>query len=193
MTLLRSVAKPSAGILPAPACPGNGILRGGPVCCWQPARGGFRMDWATLRDQFPVTRDWAFLDHAAVAPLPAPAVRALAAYAHSLAQNGVADVLHWVRRVDEVRRLTARLLNADPLDVAFVKNTSEGVGIVAEGFPWKPGDNVVTAEDEYPANLYPWMNLASRSVEVRRVKSQRGRIPLDDLRAAIDARTRILS
>src|SRR2546423_4038699 len=142
-------------------------------------RGGWPMDWATLRDQFPVTRHWAFLDHAAVAPLPAPAVRALAAYAHSLAQNGVADVLHWVQRVEEVRRLAGRLLNADPLDVAFVKNTSEGVGIVAEGFPWRPGDNVVTAAEEYPANIYPWMNLAGRGVEVRRVPSRGSRIETD--------------
>src|SRR5439155_5724378 len=102
-------------ILPPPARPGNGILPRGPVCCWQSPRGGWPMDWATLRDQFPVTRHWAFLDHAAVAPLPAPAVRALAAYAHSLAQNGVADVVHWLRRIDEVRRLAGRLLNADPL------------------------------------------------------------------------------
>ena len=72
-----------------------------------------------------------------------------------------------MRRVEEVRRLAGRLLNADPLDVAFVKNTSEGIGIVAEGFPWRPGDNVVTAAEEYPANLYPWMNLAGRGVEVR--------------------------
>ena len=71
---------------------------------------------------------------------------------------------------------------ADPLDIAFVKNTSEGVGIVAEGFPWQAGDNVVTAAEEYPANVYPWMNLANRGVELRRVPSRDGRILLDDLR-----------
>jgi selenocysteine lyase/cysteine desulfurase len=151
------------------------------------------MDWTALRDEFPVTRRWAFFDHAAVAPLSRPAQQALAEWADDLTDNGDADYPRWLRRVEEVRRLAGRLLNADPLDVAFVKNTSEGIGIVAEGFPWRPGDNVVTAAEEYPANLYPWMNLASRGVELRRVASRAGRLEIDDVRAALDGRTRILS
>src|SRR5262249_53248252 len=131
--------------------------------------------------------------HAAVAPLSRPARQALAEWADDLTDNGDADYPRWPRRVEEVRRLAARLLNADPPDVAFVKNTSEGIGIVAEGFPWRPGDNVVTAEEEYPANLYPWMNLTHRGVEVRRVASRGNRLELDDLRAALDGRTRLLS
>jgi cysteine desulfurase / selenocysteine lyase len=151
------------------------------------------MDWSTLRDEMPVTRRWAYFDHAAVAPLTARAVRALGEHAADAAKNGVVSDPARVRRVEEVRGLFARLLHADPLDLAFVKNTSEGIGIVAEGYPWRPGDNLVTAEDEYPANRYPWMNLAGRGVEVRAVPSRGGRLVLDDLRAAIDGRTRLLS
>src|SRR5262245_11102127 len=101
------------------------------------------MDWSALRDEFPVTRRWAFFDHAAVAPLTARAQRAMHEWIADLTDNG--DVHHgrWMSRVEGVRVLCARLLNADPLDVAFVKNTSEGIGIVAEGYPWQPGDNVV--------------------------------------------------
>jgi len=64
---------------------------------------------------------------------------------------------------------------------------------VAEGFPWKAGDNVITAAEEYPANLYPWMNLAAHGVEVRRVASRDRRLEIDDLRAAMDSRTRLVS
>jgi selenocysteine lyase/cysteine desulfurase len=151
------------------------------------------MDWHALRDEFPVTRRWAFFDHAAVAPLTARAQRAMQEWAADLTDNG--DVHHgrWMSRVEEVRVLFGRLLDADPLDIAFVKNTSEGIGIVAEGFPWQPGDNVVIAEDDYPANQYPWLNLARRGVEVRRLPSRQGRLLLDDLRAMLDARTRIVS
>src|SRR5713226_2681060 len=117
------------------------------------------MDWQALRAEFPVTRRWAFFDHAAVAPLSGRAQLALAEWAADVAENGAVNERRWVQRVEEVRGLAGRLLGADPLDVAFIKNTSEGVGIVAEGFPWKPGDNIVTAADEYPANRYPWMNL----------------------------------
>src|SRR5207244_4132903 len=64
---------------------------------------------------------------------------------------------------------------------------------VAEGFPWQPGDNVVTALEEYPANIYPWMNLADRGVELRTVASRERRLWIEDLTAAIDDRTRIVS
>jgi selenocysteine lyase/cysteine desulfurase len=151
------------------------------------------MDWTSLREQFPVTRRWAYFDHAAVAPISAPAQRAAVEWATDMADNGEVHEPLWFRRVNEVRGLAGRLLNADPLDVAFVKNTSEGVGIVAEGFPWRAGDNVVTAAEEYPANLYPWMNLAGRGVELRTVPSRGGRVVLDDVRAAIDSRTRVVS
>jgi cysteine desulfurase/selenocysteine lyase len=152
------------------------------------------MSWTRFRNELPITRRWAYFDHAAVAPLSGPAQRALSAWAADLADNGEIHDSDWRRRVEEVRRRAGVLLHCDPLDVAFVKNTSEGIGIVAEGFPWQAGDNVVIAADEYPANVYPWMNLANRGVEVRRVPSrEQGRIALDDLRAAIDGRTRILS
>ncbi len=151
------------------------------------------MDWLALREEMPVTRHWAFFDHAAVAPLTARARDALIAWAADMADHGLVHEPDWNRRVEEVRGLAARLLNADPLDVAFIKNTSEGIGIVAEGYPWRPGDNVVTAEDEYPANRYPWMNLADRGVEVRAVPGRAGRVVLDDLHAAMDSRTRLVS
>jgi selenocysteine lyase/cysteine desulfurase len=78
-------------------------------------------------------------------------------------------------------------------DVYFVPNTTHGISVVAEGFPWQPGDNVVLAAEEYPANQYPWMNLAARGVEVRAVPSRGNRVAIDDLRAAMDARTRVLT
>jgi selenocysteine lyase/cysteine desulfurase len=151
------------------------------------------MDWASLRHEFPVTRRWAFLDHAAVAPISERARRALVEWADDIAENGVVNEPRWLRRIDEVRKLFGRLLNSDPLDVAFIKNTSEGIGFVAEGMPWQPGDNVVTAAEEYPSNVYPWLNLQSRGVEVRRVASRGPRVEIDDLRQAIDGRTRLVS
>jgi cysteine desulfurase / selenocysteine lyase len=151
------------------------------------------MNWDGFRAQFPVTERWAFMDHAAVAPLPGPAVSALNEYADDIARNGIASVGRWVHRVKAVRELAARLLNADADEMAFVKNTSEGISWVAEGFPWKPGDNVVLAAEEYPSNQYPWMNQAHRGVEVRSVPSRGSRIAIDDIRTAIDSRTRIVS
>src|SRR5438128_6989247 len=154
---------------------------------------GGQMDWTKLREEFPITCRWAFFDHAAVAPISARAQRAMAEWAADMVENGDVNVAHWERRVEEVRALAGRLVNADPNDIAFIKNTSEGVGIVAEGFPWQPGDNVITAAEEYPSNIYPWMNLAGRGVEVRTLASRDQRLWLDDLRALIDQHTRIVS
>src|SRR6516225_9555319 len=106
---------------------------------------GQEMDWVALREEMPVTRRWVFFDHAAVAPISRPAQRALAEWAADLAENGEVNESRWDRRVEEVRRLAGKLINTDPLDIAFVKNTSEGIGFVAEGFPWQSGDNIVTA------------------------------------------------
>src|SRR5256714_1639557 len=150
------------------------------------------MSWAGFPSEVPVTPAWADFDHAAVAPPTGRAARTLADWAHDMASNGIVAERAWLKRVDEARRRAARLLNADPLDVAFVKNTSEGIGIVAEGLPWQPGDNVVIAAEEYPANVYPWMNLVGRGVEVRAVPSRGSRLVIDDIRAALDARTRVL-
>jgi selenocysteine lyase/cysteine desulfurase len=151
------------------------------------------MDWQSLRQEMPVTRQWAYLDHAAVAPLSLRAQQALREWSDDLATNGHVHERSWVERIEGVRRLAAHLIQADAENIAFIKNTSEGIGIVAEGFPWQPGDNIVTAAEEYPANIYPWMNLESRGVELRRVPSSGPRIEIDDLKRAIDSRTRIIS
>src|SRR5205823_4529984 len=150
-------------------------------------------DWNALRAEFPVTRRWAFFDHAAVAPISGRAQQALADWAADMAENGDVHEAKWVERVEAVRCRAAQLLHCDPLDIAFVKNTSEGIGIVAEGFPWQSGDNVITAAEEYPSNIYPWMNLTSRGVEVRSLASRDRRLWVDDLRALIDQRTRLVS
>jgi selenocysteine lyase/cysteine desulfurase len=151
------------------------------------------MDWMRYRSEMPITKRWAFFDHAAVAPITARAQKAINEWTADMADNGDVMEHRWVQRVEEVRGLAAKLLDAVTVDIAFIKNTSEVVGIVAEGFPWKPGDNVVTAAEEYPANIYPWMNLASRGVELRTVPSRDRRIWIDDIRSAIDDRTRLVS
>lgn len=152
------------------------------------------MNWSTFRSEFAVTARWAFLDHAAVAPVSGPAVRALEEYGRSLAENGITAFRTWFDRITHVRGLAARLINAPHTDdVFFVPNTTHGIGVVAEGFPWRPGDNVVLAAEEYPSNQYPWMNLAGRGVEVRTVPSRGSRVAVDDLRNAMNARTRVLA
>jgi len=85
------------------------------------------------------------------------------------------------------------MIGADQAEIALVKNTTEGISLVAEGLPWRLGDNVVTLANEFPSNQYPWMNLADRGVEVRRVPVDPGRVDLDQVARACDDRTRVLT
>ncbi len=149
--------------------------------------------WTAFRSAMPVAARWAYFDHAAVAPLPASAVTAVERWARQATEEGDTLWPEWNRRVEEARTLAARLLGADASEIALVRSTTEGVGLVAEGYPWTEGDNVVTLANEFPSNLYPWMNLASRGVETRRVDAEGGRVDLAQLEAACDGRTRIIA
>lgn len=146
-----------------------------------------------LRAQMPVVKKWAYFDHAAVAPLTVPAAEALRKYTDEALSEGDTVWPNWSRRVEDARETAAQLIGAESDEIALVPNTTSGISLVAEGLDWKPGDNVVTLADEFPSNAYPWLNLESRGVETRRVPTEDGRLDLDRLAAACDARTRIVS
>jgi selenocysteine lyase/cysteine desulfurase len=150
-------------------------------------------DWADFRCQMPVAGRWAYFDHAAVAPLSGPAQAAIGRWAEDLAMHGDAHWKQWSDRVGEVRGLAARLIGANTDEIALVRNTTEGINLVSEGFPWQPGDNVVVPEDEFPSNLFPWMHLAGRGVELRQVPNPDARLDLDRLAGLCDQRTKIVA
>ncbi len=152
------------------------------------------VDWDSLREsEFPVARRWAYFDHAATAPLPRRSGDALRAWAAEQENDGVVGWPEREQRIERIRDQAARLLNAHRDEIAFINSTTHGIGLIAEGYPWRPGDNVVTAAEEYPSNIYPWMNLESRGVSLRQVASRDGRIWIEDLAAAIDRSTRVLA
>lgn len=146
-----------------------------------------------IRREFPVVENRIFFDHAKVSPLPMRVRSAVNAFVEDASSHGTANYADWMARVESVRASFARLINASPDEVAFVKNTSEGISIVANGIDWKPGDNVVIPDIEFPANVYPWWNLKPLGVETRFVHAVDGRVLFDDLVARVDNKTRVLS
>jgi cysteine desulfurase / selenocysteine lyase len=146
-----------------------------------------------FRAQMPIASQVAYFDHAAVAPLPAVARKAIENWLAEATEEGDIAWQRWARRIEEVRATAARLINAEAAEIALVPNTTYGINLVAEGFPWRAGDNLVTLANEFPSNQYPWMNQASRGVEIRRVEVEGGIVDLDRLAAACDERTRIVS
>lgn len=141
----------------------------------------------------PVARTFAYFDHAAVSPFPQPTYDAVSDWATNMTECGDAQWSQWATRLEVARSLSAKLINAEDDEIALVRNTTEGINYVAEGFPWREGDNVVIPADEFPSNRYPWQHLARRGVETRLVPCQNGRVEVDDIAAAFDGRTRMLA
>ena len=134
----------------------------------------------------------AYFDHAAVAPVSGPARDAVQNWLVQATEQGDTRWPEWSRSIEETRINAARLLNAEPCEIALVPNTTSGISLVAEGFPWTSGDNVVTLANEFPSNQYPWLNLKSRGVETRRVEFSE-QFEIDQLVQACDQRTRLIS
>lgn len=148
---------------------------------------------AALDREFPVRRNLLYLNHAAVSPLPRRVADAMTAHVAQVRDRGAADWRSWFGMIEKTRERAARLVGASVAEIAFVPNTSWGLNLVALGFPWTDGDNVVTDDLEFPSNAYPWRSLADRGVECRVATSRGGRIALDDLAALVDARTRVVA
>ena len=126
--------------------------------------------WADFRQLMPVTKRWSYLDHAAVAALPRPSREIMTEWASDFAENGDANWLDWHNQLQHFRTDIAKMISASADEIAFVPSTTTGINFVAEGYPWQPGDNVVTLSNEFPSNLYPWFHQESRGVEVRSVE-----------------------
>lgn len=148
------------------------------------------MDIDRVRAEFPITERAVYLNHAAVGPIPRRAQQAMAS---AIADYLVLDRTGWADRDRHVRARSAALINARPDQIAFIKNTSEGLSFAANGIRWRAGDNAIVPAGDFPSVVYPWLNLADQGVEARLIEARGGRVLLDDIRAAIDGRTRAIA
>ena len=150
-------------------------------------------DWARFRQLMPIAENWAYFDHAAVAPLPQPSLEAISKWANEAATAGDAVWPDWRRQHEECRQTAADLINGSSQEIALIPNTTFGINLVADGFDWQSGDNMVLPDHEFPSNVYPWLSLESRGVEIRRVPLDNHKICLDRIVSACDERTRVVS
>jgi selenocysteine lyase/cysteine desulfurase len=151
------------------------------------------MSLTEYRHLFPITEEYAYMNHAAVAPYSAPVVKAMDEFNANRHQRGGLDIQKWEDRTEKVRGLIAQLIDAAPEEIAFTSNTSHSLNIVASGLDWREGDNLIGAKTEFPANVYPWLNLQRLGVEVRFAPARDNRILVKDISALIDERTRLVA
>jgi selenocysteine lyase/cysteine desulfurase len=152
------------------------------------------LDLAAVQREFPIRKTRVYLNNASIAPAATPVVAAVERFMADVRDHGDLHYPDWCRHADQViKAKLARLVGAQPTEIAFVKNTTEGLVIVANGLDWQPGDTVLVPEIEYPSNVYCWMNLARRGVTVKWIPAREGRILVDDIAALLDARTRLVT
>jgi cysteine desulfurase/selenocysteine lyase len=117
------------------------------------------------RDQFPVADTYHYLDHAGMAPLPRRAADAAHAFLDDFVVRGAVGFTGWEDHMEDVRTSAAELMGVPADDVAFVKNTTEGLAFVANGLAWQPGDRVLVPDREFPSTVYPWLSLQDVGME----------------------------
>ena len=146
------------------------------------------------RDAFPACEGRTYLNCAAVAPGSTRVRAAINAWLDDhIAQGNMASGQWWTRAA-EARARTAALIGASPEEVAFVRSTSHGLAMVAEGLDWRPGDEVAVASAiEYPSNVYAWKHLADRGVRLREIRAVDGAVTPEAVEDAIGPRTRLVA
>jgi cysteine desulfurase / selenocysteine lyase len=144
------------------------------------------------RREFPVSRKKIFLAHAGVCPLPRRVAEAITDCA---AKSTLGDQEEFMLgRLVEARKLGARLLNCQPEEIALVGPTSLALSFVASGLQFRRGDNILIYHDDYPSNVYPWMALADKNVEVRLLNTRGlGVIRPRDVAGQIDENTKFVA
>jgi cysteine desulfurase/selenocysteine lyase len=151
------------------------------------------LDRDLLRTEFPLTRDWCYLASASNGILPERSRRYLERY---FAEHHYLELGQHYRMFEDlaaIRERAARLFGGRTVNWALMPNTSYGLGTVAAAIDWRPGDNAVLADCEFPANVTPWQNLARRGVAIRWVAAREQRARAESLIAACDERTRALA
>jgi selenocysteine lyase/cysteine desulfurase len=149
-------------------------------------------NWAQLREEFPTLRQWTYLDTARKTVAPRCQEQAMQEYIRDVYENAGADA--WsATNVADTRSLMARLLGAQPGEIAFTKNTTEGLYIASNGVDLKPGDNIVLTDMEHVANVWVWKHWEAKGVEIRYAKHRDWRLPLESFLAQMDSRTRVVS
>ena len=153
----------------------------------------FFADESERQRLFPVCKSKIFLGHAAVTALPACVADAMCAHIRQSCEmpQEFGDVL---RDIKDARRVCAEFIGADADEIALLGPTSLGLSLFANGIPWQPGDEVVCYAGDYPANVYPWIDLRRRGVVVKLLQPERpGEITPDIVAAALTPKTKLVA
>jgi len=151
------------------------------------------MELSEARRFFPAVENQLYLNHAASSPFSTRVVNALGEYTENRLSGTVDAHKQDFREMESLRKNLATLIQASPDRIAFTSNTSHGLNIIAQGYPWKPKDEILLSSMEFPANVYPFLNLKKQGVVVKTIPENEGRIRVEDIVEYVTDNTRMLS
>lgn len=147
-----------------------------------------------IRSLFPALERYAYLNSAAVAPLPTVAVDAINEQLRDVAAHGSVHYQEWVNTKERCRSIVSEMLHVRADQVAFVRNTSDGFASIANGLKWSAGDNIVSFAGEFPSNFYAWRRVRDAcGVQLRLCDETNGRVNIDKLILMIDGNTKVVA
>ena len=151
-------------------------------------------DIIKARKLFPyLQKNFIYFNHASTGPISLRVKESLNELLYLNSEGKIDDYTELLKRVDESKQLLGKLLNTTADRIAFTSNTSQGLNILAQGIRWKKGDRIILGDVEFPANVYPFMNLKDIGVEIDFVKSENGIITAEELINAMTPRTKLIS
>mgnify|MGYP006288461435 CR=1 FL=1 len=145
------------------------------------------VDWIEVRNNFPALQKYTYLNAAAGSPLPDRTAQAAKDYYDEMSMLGDLPFEDWLEKKERIRKVVADFINADPEEIAFIINTSDGLNIIADMLRGR-GD-VLTMEHEFPTTSFPWIH---RGVRVNFVESEDRVYPLNKIEDSITSGTKML-
>ena len=145
-------------------------------------------DWRQIRKQFPVTERFAYLNSAAAGPVSVHTHAAATDFYNKLMSDGDIHWNRWLAQREAVREKIARLINAEPDEIAFTTNTSSGMNPIVDALEER--GEVISSQLEFPVTTLPWMH---RRIPVHLLPATNGEVLVDDLRKAMTAKTGIIA
>jgi len=134
-----------------------------------------------------------YFNHAATGPLSERVISALNAFLKNSSEGRIDDYEAFLKIFEDTKKELGNYINCSPDRIAFLDNTTNGMNVIAGGIEWEKGDNIILNDIEYPANVYPFLNLERKGVEINFVHSHNGIVSAEDIINAFNSRTKLVS
>ncbi len=144
----------------------------------------YRQDFADFKDKI-------WLNAASEGPLPNVAALALNTVVEWKSLPYQLDHQRFLITQKSLKDVISRLIQIDAQDIILGNSASYGIHLLANGFPWEAGDEILTMQNDFPTNILPWLTLEERGVTVVQAKAHHHVLTPEEVKQHISSRTKL--